>query len=123
MQLPKRLARRLMDLQFLPHILVKNPHIKRVYGVLTLFLPRCTASCLFTNSKPPQNSEVQPGVADAYLHAFDTLRSLPLVNTPEDNLRLTDVLQRLVDEHGDAQHSHCPYGMTCTLLERQATFG
>jgi hypothetical protein len=57
-----------MDLQFLPHIFVKNPHIRRVY--------------------------------DAYLHAFDTLRSMPLVVTPEDNARLTDVLQRLVDEHG-----------------------
>lgn len=45
-QLPKRLARRLMDLQFLPHILVKNPHIKRVYGVLTLVFPHCTASYL-----------------------------------------------------------------------------
>jgi [3-methyl-2-oxobutanoate dehydrogenase (acetyl-transferring)] kinase len=30
-QLPKRLARRLMDLQFLPYIVVTNPHIKRVY--------------------------------------------------------------------------------------------
>lgn len=30
MQLPKRLARRLMDLQFLPHIVVTNPFIKRV---------------------------------------------------------------------------------------------
>ncbi|KAK9845511.1 hypothetical protein WJX81_008336 [Elliptochloris bilobata] len=66
-ELPKRLARRLMDLQFLPHIFVKNPHIKRVY--------------------------------DAYLHAFDTLRSLPPACTPEDNARLTDILQRLVDEH------------------------
>ena len=31
LQLPKRLARRLMDLQFLPYIVVTNPHIKRVY--------------------------------------------------------------------------------------------
>jgi hypothetical protein len=31
MQLPKRLARRLMDLQFLPYIVVTNPHIKTVY--------------------------------------------------------------------------------------------
>ena len=31
-QLPKRLARRLMDLQFLPHIVVTNPHIRRVYN-------------------------------------------------------------------------------------------
>ena len=31
MQLPKRLARRLMDLQFLPYIVVTNPHIKKVY--------------------------------------------------------------------------------------------
>ena len=30
-QLPKRLARRLMDLQFLPYIVVTNPHIKKVY--------------------------------------------------------------------------------------------
>ncbi|KAK9815106.1 hypothetical protein WJX73_007689 [Symbiochloris irregularis] len=30
-ELPKRLARRLMDLQFLPHIVVTNPHIKLVY--------------------------------------------------------------------------------------------
>ena len=32
LQLPKRLARRLMDLQFLPHIVVTNPHIRRVYN-------------------------------------------------------------------------------------------
>ncbi len=63
-----------MDLQFLPHIFVKNPHIRRVY--------------------------------DAYLHAFDTLRSMPLVVTPEDNARLTDVLQRLVDEHGMPRYSN-----------------
>lgn len=31
MQLPRRLARRLLDLQFLPYIVVTNPHIKRVY--------------------------------------------------------------------------------------------
>ena len=30
LQLPKRLARRLMDLQFLPHLVVINPHIKKV---------------------------------------------------------------------------------------------
>ncbi|KAL3141620.1 hypothetical protein ABBQ32_004858 [Trebouxia sp. C0010 RCD-2024] len=30
-ELPKRLARRLMDLQFLPYIVVTNPHIKKVY--------------------------------------------------------------------------------------------
>lgn len=30
-QLPKRLARRLLDLQLLPFIVVTNPHIKRVY--------------------------------------------------------------------------------------------
>eukprot|EP00884_Botryococcus_braunii_P006717 jgi/Botrbrau1/16046/Bobra.7_2s0020.1 len=30
-ELPKRLARRLMDLQFLPYIVVTNPHIKQVY--------------------------------------------------------------------------------------------
>jgi hypothetical protein len=28
LQLPKRLARRLMDLQYLPHIVVINPHIR-----------------------------------------------------------------------------------------------
>ncbi|CAL5227736.1 g10752 [Coccomyxa viridis] len=31
-ELPKRLARRLMDLQFLPYIVVTNPYIKRVYN-------------------------------------------------------------------------------------------
>lgn len=30
-ELPKRLARRLLDLQLLPYIVVSNPHIKRVY--------------------------------------------------------------------------------------------
>lgn len=30
-ELPKRLARRLLDLQLLPHIVVTNPHINRVY--------------------------------------------------------------------------------------------
>ena len=44
--------------------------------------------------------------ADAYLHAFDTLRTLPLVSTPEDNMRLTDILQRLVDEHGAYLSAH-----------------
>ena len=31
MQLPKRLARRLLDLQLLPYIVVTNPHIGQVY--------------------------------------------------------------------------------------------
>eukprot|EP00878_Enallax_costatus_P015017 GHUV01015724.1.p1 GENE.GHUV01015724.1~~GHUV01015724.1.p1 ORF type:complete len:495 (+),score=95.37 GHUV01015724.1:1927-3411(+) len=31
-ELPKRLARRLLDLQLLPHLVVTNPHIKRVYN-------------------------------------------------------------------------------------------
>lgn len=31
-ELPKRLARRLLDLQLLPFIVVNNPHIKRVYN-------------------------------------------------------------------------------------------
>lgn len=31
-QLPKRLARRLLDLQLLPYIVVTNPHIKKVYN-------------------------------------------------------------------------------------------
>mmetsp|Transcript_913 Transcript_913/g.2443 ORF Transcript_913/g.2443 Transcript_913/m.2443 type:complete len:544 (-) Transcript_913:136-1767(-) len=30
-EIPKRLARRLLDLQLLPHIVVTNPHIRRVY--------------------------------------------------------------------------------------------
>lgn len=30
-ELPKRLARRLLDLQLLPHLVVTNPHIQRVY--------------------------------------------------------------------------------------------
>jgi [3-methyl-2-oxobutanoate dehydrogenase (acetyl-transferring)] kinase len=30
-QLPRRLARRLVDLQLLPHVVVSNPHIQRVY--------------------------------------------------------------------------------------------
>ena len=30
-QLPKRLARRLLDLQLLPYIVVTNPHIGQVY--------------------------------------------------------------------------------------------
>ena len=32
LQLPKRLARRLMDLQFLPYIVVTNPNIMKVYN-------------------------------------------------------------------------------------------
>ncbi|KXZ53308.1 hypothetical protein GPECTOR_7g1202 [Gonium pectorale] len=31
-ELPKRLARRLLDLQLLPYIVVTNPHIKKVYN-------------------------------------------------------------------------------------------
>lgn len=30
-ELPRRLARRLLDLQLLPHIVVTNPHVTRVY--------------------------------------------------------------------------------------------
>lgn len=30
-ELPRRLARRLLDLQLLPYVVVSNPHIKRVY--------------------------------------------------------------------------------------------
>ena len=31
-ELPKRLARRLLDLQLLPHLVVSNPHIRQVYA-------------------------------------------------------------------------------------------
>ena len=67
-ELPKRLARRLMDLQFLPFIVVNNPHIRRVYH--------------------------------AYWHAFNTMRGMAPVQTAEENAAFTQVLQRLVDEHG-----------------------
>ena len=39
-------------------------------------------------------------VYNAYRHAFNVLRSMPEVQTAQDNAQLTLVLQRLVDEHG-----------------------
>ena len=57
---------------------------------------------------------------DAYLHAFDTLRTLPLVSTPEDNARLTDILQRLVDEHGARAPAHRSAD-SCGLSARATT--
>ncbi len=69
MQLPKRLARRLMDLQFLPYLVVTNPNIKTVYN--------------------------------AYYHAFNTMRSVPLVRSIADNEAFVRILIRLVDEHGE----------------------
>lgn len=69
MQLPKRLARRLMDLQLLPYIVVTNPHIKRVYN--------------------------------CYFHAFNTLRTFGPIASLADNEHFSQVLRRLVDEHGE----------------------
>ena len=32
MQLPRRLARKMLDLQFLPHLMITNPHVRQVYN-------------------------------------------------------------------------------------------
>ena len=37
-ELPKRLARRLMDLQLLPYIVVNNPNIKRVVRAVLVYV-------------------------------------------------------------------------------------
>lgn len=42
-ELPKRLARRLLDLQLLPHLVVSNPHIRHVYGAYFQTLERLRA--------------------------------------------------------------------------------
>ena len=39
---------------------------------------------------------------NAYHHAFEMLRQMPPVQSAADNERLTQVLRRLVDEHGAA---------------------
>lgn len=39
-ELPKRLARRLLDLQLLPHLVVTNPHIHTVYRAYSRALRR-----------------------------------------------------------------------------------
>ena len=105
MQLPKRLARRLMDLQYLPHIVVINPHIRFSPAARHLslqFVSRC--------GQPGAQTEVVASAArcrrvyNAYRHAFNVLRSMPQVQTAQDNAQLTLVLQRLVDEHGAAFH-------------------
>ena len=45
-ELPKRLARRLMDLQLLPYIVVTNPHIRKVEcDVLVRLLPAIEHLC------------------------------------------------------------------------------
>ena len=42
-ELPKRLARRLMDLQLLPYIVVTNPHIRKVQNTSAFtWLPQTT---------------------------------------------------------------------------------
>ncbi|CAI6002363.1 unnamed protein product, partial [Closterium sp. NIES-65] len=66
-EMPIRLAKRLMDLQFLPHIVVINPHIKQVY--------------------------------DSYRQAFDMLTAFPEIKTLEDNVKFTQMLTMLVDDH------------------------
>lgn len=73
-QLPRRLARRLLDLQFLPHVVVTNPHIRRVYH--------------------------------AYFHAFNILRAVPVISTWEENATFSQLLRRLVDEHGTVSRTN-----------------
>ncbi len=42
-------------------------------------------------------------VYDCYYHAFNTLRNFPPVRTQGDNEHFSQVLRRLVDEHGEHQ--------------------
>lgn len=48
-ELPKRLARRLLDLQLLPYIVVTNPHIEKVYKAYY------HAFNVLKNERPPAN--------------------------------------------------------------------
>lgn len=82
MQLPRRLARRLLDLQFLPHVVVTNPHIRRVY--------------------------------DAYFHAFNILRAVPIITTWNENASFSQLLRRLVDEHGSLTSGEDDHDAGCT---------
>ena len=48
-ELPKRLARRLMDLQLLPYIVVNNPNIKRVVRGSAGLFDSCSPVCFFAS--------------------------------------------------------------------------
>ena len=56
-------------------------------------------------------------VYDAYSHAFDTLHSMPPVQTMEQNAEFTVLLKRLVDDHGE-QALHRPQSGNRTRLAR-----
>lgn len=90
-----------MDLQFLPYIVVTNPHIKRVYDAYYH---------AFNTLRSMPQVVPKPLLVLIYLHFFEgpifgitqhlaDLIALQVKST-EDNERLTCVLQRLVDEHG-----------------------
>ncbi|CAI5993180.1 unnamed protein product [Closterium sp. NIES-65] len=126
-----------MDLHFLPHIVVINPHIKQVYGsyrqafdLLTTFLLSLThyacicmrvcrfptlmqvgapthillapTFCSHPHSVPPSHLQVYDSyrqVYDSYRQAFDMLTAFPEIKTLEDNVKFTQMLTMLVDDH------------------------
>lgn len=94
-ELPKRLARRLMDLQLLPYIVVTNPYIRKV-RLRQCACTRRNATAVCMQSR----GDLARKVYDAYWHAFNTVRSMAPVHTADDNAAFNAVLQRLVDEHG-----------------------
>lgn len=60
-------------------------------------------------------------VYNAYHHAFDTLRAMPPVQSAADNERLTQVLRRLVDEHGVTFPKVWPLGQPVHDLRAEMT--
>lgn len=117
-----------MDLQFLPHIVVINPHIKQVIAkykdwVVHALLHSVWGYCLWTNAGfhgslceickwqlcmqiirymalPAWRNANAMQVYDAYYHAFSVLRDMHPVTSFEDNAQLDILLRRLLDEHG-----------------------
>ncbi|CAI5990885.1 unnamed protein product [Closterium sp. NIES-65] len=97
-----QLAKRLMDLQFLPHIVVINPHIKQVYdsyrqafGMLTAFIGVALLSLLddhmHTHPFPPRSTPPNHHPSPCVLHVSQLV---------DDHTPLLIVLaQGLVDDH------------------------
>ncbi|CAI6007879.1 unnamed protein product [Closterium sp. NIES-65] len=100
--MPVQLAKRLMDLQFLPHIVVINPHIKQVYdsyrqafGMLTAFIGVALLSLLddhmHTHPFPPRSTPPNHHPSPCVLHVSQLV---------DDHTPLLIVLaQGLVDDH------------------------
>jgi hypothetical protein len=116
-ELPRRLARRLLDLQLLPHIVVTNPHVTRVYHAYyhafeTLRQlppvgccsgPLLGPPCLFAWAGVHRRRLLLSRSCSAGAERAHASHRPPSprrqVTSPAENVAFCTLLRRLVDEH------------------------